>query len=249
MDVTTAYAVLRLKPESSLDETGKVFDAQATRLGPNRVNRSLRPAAESKMAQVKEAWDAVRGHLESGGGPVTYQVAHLPERSHPIAPIVTEPRPAGISLNPVAGWHVQADGVKRYWDGEQWTGRTARPAQAGMSFPKAVSSGLTKYVDFSGRARRSEYWWYWLFQAIVGFGSAALDVALDAHGLFQGLVAVVMLLPGVAMAVRRLHDNNRSGWSVFIALIPLVGSIMVLVFLCEDSGDGPNRYGPSPKYS
>ena len=111
MDVTTAYAVLRLKPESSLDEAGKVFDAQATRLDPEQVKRSLRPAAVSKMAQVNDAWDVVRQHLQSGGGPVTYEAAPLPERSPRPVPTVSQPRPA-LSLSPIAGWHTQADGAK-----------------------------------------------------------------------------------------------------------------------------------------
>jgi hypothetical protein len=100
MDVSTAYAVLRLKPESSLDEATKVFDAQATRLDPDRVRRSLRPAAQSKMAQVNEAWDVVRGHLQSGGGPVIYESTRLLEPSHRTIPIVNEPGPVDSSPSP-----------------------------------------------------------------------------------------------------------------------------------------------------
>jgi uncharacterized membrane protein YhaH (DUF805 family) len=249
MDVNTAYAVLRLKPESSLDEAGKVFDAQAIRLDPERVKRSLRPAAVSKMTQVNDAWDVVRGHLESGGGPVNYEVARLPEPSHRAIPTVDDPRPVDSSPNPVAGWHVQPDGRQRYWDGEQWTGRPFRPALRRMSFTEAMRSSLTKYVGFSGRARRSEFWWFELFILALALGVQILDDVFNAHGLFQDLILLVMLLPCLAVSIRRLHDTNRSGWFLIIGIIPLIGGIILLVFECEDSGEGPNRYGPSPKYT
>jgi uncharacterized membrane protein YhaH (DUF805 family) len=273
MDVTTAYAVLRLKPESSLDEAGKVFDAQAIRLDPERVRRSLRPAAVSKMAQVNDAWDVVRQHLQSGGGPVNYEVAPLPERSPRPVPAAGQPRPADLSLSPVAGWHTHPDGVKRYWDGEQWTGRTARPARARMSFPQAVRSALTQYANFSGRARRSEYWWFPLLTNIISLvvticafflaviitmpatntpteaETAAMGDAIRVAMVVSYLFVLPLILPGLAVMVRRLHDTNRSGWHYFTSLIPLVGGILLLMYLCEDSGDGPNRYGPSPKYS
>jgi uncharacterized membrane protein YhaH (DUF805 family) len=273
MDVTTAYAVLRLKPESSLDEAGKVFDAQAVRLDPERVKRSLRPAAESRMAQVNDAWDAVRQHLESGGGPVTYEVAPPPEQSQRPVPAVTQPRPADISLSTVTGWHTHPDGVTRYWDGEQWTGRIARPARAQVSFPQAVKSALTQYASFSGRARRSEYWWFVLFtnivSLVVGFcagfialiitmpatntpteaETAAMDNAIGIATVVSYLFVLPLILPGLALMIRRLHDTNRSGWHCFTFLIPLVGGILLLMYTCEDSGDGPNRYCPSPKYS
>jgi uncharacterized membrane protein YhaH (DUF805 family) len=249
MDVKTAYAVLRLKPESSLAEANEVFDAQAIRFDPDRVKRSLRPAAESKMAQVNEAWDAVRGHLQSGGGPVSYEPAPVAEPSHGIRPVVRAPRPVDKSLSAEAGWHVQPDGGQRYWDGDQWTERTARPALRRMSFPEAVKSGLTRYVDFSGRARRSEFWWFALFQCMASVCAALLDWVFNSPTVFQILVFLGLVLPSLAVTVRRLHDTNRSGWSYFISLIPFVGGILLLIFECEDSGEDPNRYGPSPKYA
>ena len=154
MDLRTAYAVLGLKPESSLDEAERLFDARAVRLDPNRVNRSLRPAAELAMAETNEAWDVVRQHLQSGGGPVTYEPAPLPEpvRAEPIAPSseLTSPKDAeaerGIassavhpeSSKPIAsvpkgyppGWYPQPDGQQRYWEGQQWTEHFAPGAPA-----------------------------------------------------------------------------------------------------------------------
>jgi DnaJ-class molecular chaperone len=85
MDVSTAYAVLGLKPDSSLDEAKKVFDARANRLQPERVKASLQPAAKSAMAEANEAWDVARRHLASGGGPVTY------DQSSPQEPVGADP--------------------------------------------------------------------------------------------------------------------------------------------------------------
>ena len=123
----------------------------------------------------------------------------------------------------------------------------AGSVQHGMSFQQAVKVGLTKYFDFSSRARRSEFWWFELFFFIAYFGAGTLDVAFNSSGVLFGLTFLGLYLPMLAVTVRRLHDTNRSGWFVLIQAIPLVGGIIVLVFLCEDSGGGPNLYGPSPK--
>jgi uncharacterized membrane protein YhaH (DUF805 family) len=115
-----------------------------------------------------------------------------------------------------------------------------------MSFGAAVSSVLTQYTGFSGRARRSEFWWYTLFTVgvyvVVGIVDAAMNTTL--LGLIVGLG---LLLPSLAVTVRRLHDTGRSGWWVLIGLIPLAGAIVLLVFECMDSEPGANRFGPSPK--
>jgi uncharacterized membrane protein YhaH (DUF805 family) len=116
-----------------------------------------------------------------------------------------------------------------------------------MSLPDAVRTCLTKYVDFSGRARRSEYWWFALSIFIVYVVASVLGRAVNAGVILADLVALVLFLPSLAVAVRRLHDTNRSGWFYLISLIPLVGGIILIVFLCQDSGRGPNRYGSSPK--
>jgi uncharacterized membrane protein YhaH (DUF805 family) len=115
-----------------------------------------------------------------------------------------------------------------------------------MTFGTAVSSVLTQYTGFSGRARRSEFWWYSLFTFVVYLVVALLDAAL--HTTVLGLiVALGLLLPSLAVTVRRLHDTGRSGWWILIGLIPLAGAIVLLVFECTDSEPGPNRFGPSPK--
>lgn len=115
-----------------------------------------------------------------------------------------------------------------------------------MSFIDAVRAALSKYATFSGRSRRSEYWWFALFNLLVSLVGAGVDAALG-RPLIQFVVALALLLPNLAVLVRRLHDTNRSGWWVLIGLIPLVGSIVLIVFAAQDSQPGTNRFGDSPK--
>jgi len=115
-----------------------------------------------------------------------------------------------------------------------------------MSFADAVRSVLTKYVTFTGRARRSEFWWFGLFALIVYVVAAIIDAAAGIS-VFTIIVALALFLPSLAVTVRRLHDTGRSGWWILIGLIPLVGGLVLLVFECQDSQPGSNNYGPSPK--
>jgi uncharacterized membrane protein YhaH (DUF805 family) len=115
-----------------------------------------------------------------------------------------------------------------------------------MGFPEAVRSVLSQYAGFTGRARRSEYWWFVLFNVLVSMAASTLDNAIGTK-LFSPLLSLALFLPGLAVAVRRLHDTDRSGWKILIGLIPIVGWIMLIVFACQDSQPGPNRFGPSPK--
>ncbi len=124
-----------------------------------------------------------------------------------------------------------------------------------MGFMDAVKSVYSNYFNFQGRARRSEYWWFQLFGLLVGIVFYGLGVALLANdnglgGIFVGayvIFALASFLPALAVLVRRLHDTGRSGWFYFIAFIPLVGPIILLVFLAGDSKPGENQYGPNPK--
>ena len=120
-----------------------------------------------------------------------------------------------------------------------------------MSFVDAVRSGLTKYADFSGRARRSEYWWFILFMYVVMAVPYALILMGDTMGTIGlALLAIAMLglvLPAIAVAVRRLHDTGRSGWWYLLGLVPFAG-LVVLWFVLQDSQAGDNAYGPSPKH-
>ena len=113
---------------------------------------------------------------------------------------------------------------------------------------------LKKYAVFEGRARRKEYWFFVLFYVIFAFGMALVDVIAGTMyygavtgGLLSGLYALAMLIPSISVTVRRLHDTGRSGWWVLIGLIPLIGAIVLFVFMVLDSQQGENRFGPNPK--
>ena len=116
-----------------------------------------------------------------------------------------------------------------------------------MTFVEAVGSVFRNYVNLAGRARRSEYWWFALFNVIVSVAAAVLDAVLREQAI-QIVVGLLLILPGLAVTVRRLHDIDKSGWWVLIGLIPVVGFIWLLVLTCRDSQQGPNHYGDSPKY-
>ena len=114
---------------------------------------------------------------------------------------------------------------------------------------------LKKYTVFSGRARRKEYWFFFLFNMIFAIVAIILDNVLGlaieglAYGLIYILYSLAMLLPGIAVTVRRLHDVGKSGWFFFIVLIPIVGAIWLLILMCSDSQAGDNKYGTNPKAS
>lgn len=121
-----------------------------------------------------------------------------------------------------------------------------------MGFAEAVRVVLSKYAVFTGRARRSEYWWWFLFALIVSIVASAIDAAAGTNydtggGIINTIVGLALFLPGLAVAIRRLHDTGRVGWWILIGLIPLVGWIILLVFFVQDSELGENKYGPSPK--
>ncbi|WP_025618281.1 DUF805 domain-containing protein [Salinispora cortesiana] len=115
-----------------------------------------------------------------------------------------------------------------------------------MSFGDAIRSALTQYVGFSGRARRSEYWWFYLFTVILGFAGGILNGVLETS-FVSVIVGLALLLPSLAVGVRRLHDTGRSGWFLLLGLIPFIGFVVLLVFFVQDSKPGPNRFGPNPK--
>lgn len=115
-----------------------------------------------------------------------------------------------------------------------------------MNFIDAVKICFSKYVTFSGRAARPEYWWFQLFYLIVAVIASALDAttARDS-GLspFTSLATLAMLLPLLAVSVRRLHDTDRTGWWLLIGILPLIGEIVLLVFFCQRGTEGANRFG------
>ena len=112
---------------------------------------------------------------------------------------------------------------------------------------------LKQYADFSGRARRKEYWMFFLFNMIFAFLAAIIDNVVGTaspelgYGVFYGIYALAMFIPGLAVGVRRLHDLGKSGWMLLIALIPLIGAIWLLVLMVTDSQQGSNKWGENPK--
>ena len=127
-----------------------------------------------------------------------------------------------------------------------------------MGFAAAVKSFWSNYATFSGRARRSEYWFIQLFLVLTNLAAAAIDLALmdgdvdrfiaNGGGGIVGLIWILAtIVPALAALVRRLHDTSRSGWWALMVLVPIAGAIVILVFTVEDSVSGDNTYGASPK--
>ncbi len=112
---------------------------------------------------------------------------------------------------------------------------------------------LKKYAVFSGRSRRKEYWYFYLFYILFIFVLTFIDIMIGTYdavaeiGLIGGVFVLFMLIPLLAASVRRLHDTDRSGWWLLINLIPLIGAIVILVFTLQDSKPGENQYGSNPK--
>ena len=104
-----------------------------------------------------------------------------------------------------------------------------------------------KYAEFSGRARRQEYWMFFLFNFLAFIAIGIIDGILGTNGALSGLYSLAVLIPSFAVLVRRLHDTDRSGWWILINLIPTIGWIVCIVFLCIDSKPGANRFGANPK--
>ncbi|GAA4495809.1 DUF805 domain-containing protein [Pseudaeromonas paramecii] len=107
-------------------------------------------------------------------------------------------------------------------------------------------SVLKNYVTFNGRARRTEYWMFTLFNIIFSIVAGVLDAVLGL-GFINLIYTLAVLLPAIAVGVRRLHDTDRSGWWMLIGLIPLIGAIVLLVFFCLEGEKQENRFGADPK--
>nr|WP_153202859.1 DUF805 domain-containing protein [Niveispirillum sp. SYP-B3756] len=107
---------------------------------------------------------------------------------------------------------------------------------------------MRQYADFNGRARRKEYWMFLLINIIIAVALAVVEGAiLGTSGVLGVIYALAILIPSFAVAVRRLHDSGRSGWWLLIQFVPVLGSIVLIVFCCMDSEEKDNQYGPNPK--
>jgi len=113
---------------------------------------------------------------------------------------------------------------------------------------------IKRYTDFSGRSRRKEYWMFLLGILIVAIVLGIVEGILGLSGMVGGVYGpltviffLAILVPSIAVQIRRFHDQDKSGWFVLLSLIPFVGGLIVLVFMCLEGTKGPNRFGPDPK--
>jgi uncharacterized membrane protein YhaH (DUF805 family) len=135
------------------------------------------------------------------------------------------------------------------------------PEEPSMGFVDAIRSCFANYVTMSGRAPRSEYWYFALLGILVGIARGILELILgngipdepesvDVVNLVASLALLVpslaLFIPSITVTIRRLHDTDRSGWWWWILLIPIVGVIVLLVFMCQRGTQGPNRFGDDP---
>lgn len=125
-----------------------------------------------------------------------------------------------------------------------------------MTFMESVQTCLKEsYFGFDGRASRSEYWWFALFAVLLGIVTSILDGFLGTYtvtssgkmiGFINSIFLLAILLPSIAVAVRRLHDTDRSGWFYLLIFIPLIGSIILIIFFIQQGTNGRNRFGDDP---
>lgn len=106
---------------------------------------------------------------------------------------------------------------------------------------------LKKYAVFTGRARRKEYWMFVLFNIIIVLVLGFIESLVGGPGVIGALYSLAVLIPSIAVAVRRLHDTDRTGWWILLLLIPFIGAIVLFVFMVLDGTPGQNKYGPNPK--
>ncbi len=106
---------------------------------------------------------------------------------------------------------------------------------------------IKQYAVFSGRSRRKEYWMFTLINTVISIVLSLIDGAIGSSGVLQGIYVIAVLLPSIGVAIRRLHDTGHSAWWVLIPLVPIIGAIIMIIFLVKDSEPGENRYGPNPK--
>lgn len=116
-----------------------------------------------------------------------------------------------------------------------------------MTFTEAIKDGFDHYTKFDGRARRSAFWYWVLFGILVGIAANIISAVLFDSQILSYLVSLALFLPGLSVAIRRLHDTGRSGWWYLLVFIPIIGIIVLIVWWVQDSDPGENEYGASPK--
>ena len=128
----------------------------------------------------------------------------------------------------------------------------ARPAQVdsvirarGMQFGEAIRVCFAKYADFSGRATRSEYWYFALFTFVLNLATSGVDTAMNSGGTVNGIFTLATLVPSLVVFARRMHDTGRTGWW-YALIFTCVGAIPVVIWLCQQTDGDTNRYGENP---
>ena len=106
---------------------------------------------------------------------------------------------------------------------------------------------LKKYVVFNGRAHRTEFWMFFLFNCIISIVLSIVESLIGLQSVLSGLYTLAVLLPSLGVMVRRLHDIGKPGLWILIGLIPIIGGIILIIFACKDSDPGDNEFGPNPK--
>lgn len=115
-----------------------------------------------------------------------------------------------------------------------------------MTFTEAIKDGFDHYTVFDGRARRSAFWYWVLFGFLVGIAANIVSMVLFDSQVLSYLTSLALFLPGLSVAIRRLHDTNRTGWW-YLLVLTVIGIIVLIVWWVQDSDPGENEYGPSPK--
>jgi uncharacterized membrane protein YhaH (DUF805 family) len=213
------------------------------------------PVQPDEIARLVRAGTIRRDTMVWGAGMPEWSAAGQVSDLAPLFAQATPPRPAAP---PPAGPPMQRPGPgmgggyqqAAMGGGYQGQPRARAPqyrAAPTMGFGGAIKTCFSKYATFQGRARRPEFWWWYLFYSLVLWGLVVVDGVIAAAGgpflVLTSLGILGLFLPLLAAGVRRLHDADRSGWMMLITFIPLVGPIILLVFLCQRGTDGPNRFG------
>lgn len=115
-----------------------------------------------------------------------------------------------------------------------------------MTFQDAVKSGIHQWMTFEGRSSRSEYWYWMLFVTLVSMALSAVGATLDSGSLLDGLIVLFFFLAHLSVAIRRLHDLDKSGWWVLLSFVPFIGGVILFIWFVTKGTDGLNQYGPDP---